>query len=712
MHSAVGIDFGSSRTVIGVVQKGGVEVICNESSYRETQNTVGYGNEERLLGDLGKAKMKTNYKNTVTFFNRVLNLDLQSPDLALERKHIFCKIVGGVNNKVAFNVGYQGENITVTPEQAMGAHFNKIVDILRFNSIDMNEFVCTYPNFFSQQEKESILISAKLAGVSIPRLVSETEANVKNYGIFRRSDIKDTKRIVGFLDFGHSKTSFYIAEFTNQKATVLYENHDRHLGARDIDLVFYKRYCEKFEKDTGLVVDENPKSRMRLLEGIEKQRKTLSANADCGCNVEYLVDEEDFSANLSREEFEAGAEPLFQRFRQFLAQSISESKINLKELHSVEIIGGATRIPKIQEITQEMCKLEHVSKTLNQNENCARGAAISSAEISTFFRVAPFQVVTKNNFTVKCKYQIQKEEGLVEKVGTLFKLGADLPVTMSVTLPKTKQTHFEMSYEDPVPNRGNRELLTIETEPVNSKHEDYKLIVRTGIDESSIIYLRTVELEETFIEEQKKPKEKKKDEAAKKEGEDSNKMEEEEFEIVKVKKSHTSNVKFHVRVGNPITPQIVEQWTNIEKEMVKRDSVILETNRAKNTLETLVYGCKDNLSSEWAPHANPNEASAISNKVNELQEWMSNEGQNAGKDAYSAKAEQINGLIAPLVERVKAFVQLADAIVYLKNRISHYSHETSEVEKNVSYFQKFKNLVTFKVSYFFRSFLDQHVSYS
>ncbi len=700
MSSAIGIDLGSSRSVIGVVQKGGVEVICNESSYRETSSVVGYGSAERLMGEMGKQKMKSNFKNTASFFTRVLNMDFGSPEYQVERKHIFCKTIAGPSNKVNFIVDYQGEQIQLSPEQVLAAHFNNLANIVKMNGMDCREYVVSYPNYFSQQEKESILVAARIAHVKVSRLVSETECNVKNYGIFRRGDIKDTKRTVFFVDFGHSKTSVYIAEFTNQKANVLYENHNRHLGARDIDLLLYDLYQKEFEQQTGHLVDESPKARMRLFEAIERQRKLLSANEDAGCNVEYLVEEDDFSRNLTREQFEKLATPVFDRFNGFIAFCIQESKINLKELHSVEIIGGATRIPMIQAIILANTQVEQVSKTLNAAENCSRGAAVSAAEVSTFFKVVPFAVAVKNQYPVKCKYLVQKDEGVVEKTGTLFKYGAEPPLSMSVTLPKTKQSTFEVLYEDLVPQRSHREIFTLNIHPVNPKQEDFKIIIRTHIDENHQIALKAVELEENFVEEQKKPKEKSKDAAPKKEGEEPAPAEE-EFEIVKVKKTHTSNVKFDIIRPVFFSEEQIAAWTKIETDMVKRDTVILDTNKAKNDLETLIYSCKDKVSGEWRHYISEEEVRLISAKQQQLETWINTEGVAAGKDSYTAKVQEMTELIAPVSEREKLHLQFADSIVYLHNKIVHYSQETAEVEKNVSIFQKFKNLVTFKVQFFF-----------
>lgn len=694
--SAIGIDLGSLVSVIAVVQKGGVEIIANEASYRETSNAVGYGSTERLLGEMAKAKMKSNYKNTVNFFTRFLNLDMNSPELPYERKHVFCKIVPGHNNKVAFQVDYQGEQIVITPEQALGAHLHKLASILKFNNIENRDFVLTYPNYFSQAEKECMLAAAKIANVKINRLVSETECNVKSYGIYRRSELKDQKRLVMIVDFGHSKTSVYFAEFTNQKATVVYENHNRHLGARDIDLFVFDLYQKKFEEETGHLVNEFPKARMRLLEAIERQRKVLSANEDAACNVEYLVEEDDFSYNLTRDTFEKLSASVFERFKGFLDHCVTESKVNMKELHSVEIIGGGTRIPLIQTIIKNVAQKEVISKTLNQSENCARGAAICAAECSTYFKVAPFPVVLKNHYAIQCKYKVQKDEGIVEKTGTLFKYGAEIPISMSVTMPKTRQTTFEVTYEDAVPHRSTKELFFIETHPVNPKHEDFKLIVRTCIDDNFQLAIKTVELEENYIEEQKKPKEGK-EKKEKKEGE---KEEEPEYEIHKVKKTHTSHVKYDLRRQEQIDQKELEKWCKTEVDMAKRDNVIQETNRARNDLESLVYNCKDKINSEWQAYITAEEVKKISSKQEEVESWISSEGMNAGKDAYVQKINELSVLTALVTDRKRNHDQFADSIVYFMNKIQQYSNESAEVEKNVSMLQKFANLVTFKVRFF------------
>lgn len=125
--------------------------------------------------------------------------------------------------------------------------------------------------------------------------------------------------------------------------------------------------------------------------------------------------------------------------------------------------------------------------------------------------------------------------------------------------------------------------------------------------------MKNIELEENFVEEQKKPKEKKA------EGD-------EDFEIVKVKKSHTSNVNFNLKKAAFIPEEEIEKWTKLETDMLKRDNIIAETNRSKNDLESLIYNCKDRIGSDWAAYITEDEIKKISHKVHEMEGWMSSEG--------------------------------------------------------------------------------------
>jgi heat shock protein 4 len=212
----------------------------------------------------------------------------------------------------------------------------------------------------------------------------------------------ENPRYVAFIDFGHSKTSAFVGSFTKEKAQIVAQVNDRNFGARDIDWSIYEQYCEIFEGQSGgLSPKESKKAQLRLLEAIEKQRKVLSANSEAAVNVEYLMEDIDFNHNLKREEYEKLIENVLQRFSQileFLAQQIQNLKI---KLHSVEIVGGATRMPIVQQIIQSVLKVESVSKTLNASECIARGCAMMAAMRSPSFRVTEYIIEDANFYPIR-----------------------------------------------------------------------------------------------------------------------------------------------------------------------------------------------------------------------------------------------------------------------------------------------------------------------
>lgn len=540
MSTAIGIDLGSSRTVIGAIVRGGVEIIANESSTRETANFVGYGDAERALGDAAFVKFAKNYKNTANFFTRVLAIDFNTPEFKKEKKHIFAKMVQGEKDMACYQVRHHKQDLVVNPIQVLASHLNKVEEILLLNNIKEKDVVISVPGYLTIDERKAIMAAGHISNLNIVTLEEESECNVKNYGIFRKKDLSDEPRLVAFVDFGHSKSSIYFAEVTKKSAKILYEDNHRHLGARDLDLTLYEHFKNQFEQETQNNTDDDPKARLRLLQGIENCRKILSANEEASCNVEFLMEEEDFSSTISREQFESMCSHTFGEFREFVRTALANSGLNPNTFHSVEILGGACRIPMIQQILAEELKAQNISKTLDLVESCARGCTINAAEKSPKFSVTPFEVHSLNKHNIKCNYLMYKKtEGEVKELtGQLFKKGCVLPTSMSVSVGATTKSKLEVFYDDPVPARARSKIIFHhETEEFVPKEEDFKLILRAVINESGIPEFKSADLEEYYIQEVKSEikKEKKPEDTpeAPKEGQmaEETKPEEPEFEI-------------------------------------------------------------------------------------------------------------------------------------------------------------------------------------
>lgn len=289
---AVGIDLGSFQSVIAVSQKGTPEVITNEANFRETPNVVGFGPNERYLGETGQLKHKTNFRDTVTYITRFLGLGHDSSLLPNEKKFITVATETSGGGRLAFRVNYRGESQIFIAEEIVAAFLNKLKSILELNKLNREQpVVLSVPSYYNIFERKALLDAAAIADMKVVRLLNESSAVALDYSINHRSEFleKEPKNIL-FVDFGHSKLSLTVVAFTSTRTAVVAQHHERNLGCRDIDyllLEFYRQYLLK--TTNGVDLFENKKAVIKVVENIEKQRKILSANIEHSLNMEYLL---------------------------------------------------------------------------------------------------------------------------------------------------------------------------------------------------------------------------------------------------------------------------------------------------------------------------------------------------------------------------------------------------------------------------------------
>jgi len=194
----------------------------------------------------------------------------------------------------------------------------KIKANIKANDIPHNDVVISVPSYYTEQERKSLLDAAKVAQVNVVKLLNESTAVTLGYGIFRKAELTTTARNVCFIDFGHCKSSAFVSSFTNTKAKILNQVHERNLGVRDIDwklLEFYGKICAD-QFDSNPIKKEKP--RLRMIDAIEKQRKILSANSEAAINVDYIVEDNDLAYVLTREKLEEIAVPIVEKFKTLL----------------------------------------------------------------------------------------------------------------------------------------------------------------------------------------------------------------------------------------------------------------------------------------------------------------------------------------------------------------------------------------------------------
>lgn len=206
------------------------------------------------------------------------------------------KVVTTEDNEIGIEVRYQGYNTVFTPERIVAAILTELARICRNNECVASDIVLSIPGYYNEFERQALLNAAKIAEIPCVRLMNEMTATALNYGIFRKNEFTTDPRIVVFIDVGHCKTSVAVVAFTTDKLVVLGQAHDRNLGGRNFDWRIMEYFANEFEKKYKLnPLRESPRAKLKLLSGVEKLRKELSANIESNINIEYLVEDYDLS---------------------------------------------------------------------------------------------------------------------------------------------------------------------------------------------------------------------------------------------------------------------------------------------------------------------------------------------------------------------------------------------------------------------------------
>ena len=240
-------------------------------------------------------------------------------------------------------------------------------------------------------------------------------------------------------------------------------------------------------------MSERRKGVHRLLQAIEKQRIVLSSNNDSYLSVECIFDDIDFSYNMTREEFEQINHQFFKEVQNFFQECLQESKLNIADLHSVERIGGGSRIPKIQEVIGQIFGRE-LSKTLDASESIARGCTIMAAIISPRYQVQAYEIKEYLNYPISIAIQYESEEQSVVK--TLFDTGADFNKTLSLSIKKLSTLRFTLY-------QMGQKLIDCQVDQLKPKHEQFEGKVHIELSKSGVVSVKGVDLIETFQEEEK-----------------------------------------------------------------------------------------------------------------------------------------------------------------------------------------------------------------
>lgn len=375
----IGIDLGTTYSCVGVWQNDRVEIIANDQGDRTTASWVSFTDTERLIGGAAKQQATVNPQQTIFDAKRLIGRKFSDSVVQQDMRHWPFKVVAGPHDKPLIEVTYLGQVHTFSPEEISAMVLSKMKQIAEvYLGETVKNAVVTVPAYFNDSQRQSTKDAGKIAGLNIMRIINEPTAAAIAYGLDKKGD----KKKVLIFDLGGGTFDVSLLTLENGLFEVLATAGDTHLGGEDFDNRMVKHFAAQFKKETGSDVNTNPKALRKLRAACERTKRTLSTNTEANIEIDSLCDGNDFYTKCTRALFEQLCMDLFKNCMTPVEKVLKDSKVDKKEVDEIVLVGGSTRIPKVQQLLQDMFNGKELNKSINPDEAVAYGASIQAAILS------------------------------------------------------------------------------------------------------------------------------------------------------------------------------------------------------------------------------------------------------------------------------------------------------------------------------------------
>lgn len=378
--TAIGIDLGTTYSCVGVWQNGRVEIIANDQGNRTTPSYVAFTDEERLIGDSAKNQASMNPKNTIYDAKRLIGRNFTDQHVQNDKKHWTFDVQNDGKDKPKISVDYKGENKSYYPEEVSSMVLVKMKEIAEtYIGKEVKDAVITVPAYFGDAQRQATKDAGVIAGLNVLRIINEPTAAAIAYGLDNKCE---KEKNVLIFDCGGGTFDCTILSIEDGVFEVKSTGGDSHLGGEDIDDRLVEHFVQEFKRKHKTDPSVNSKSLRRLRTACEKAKRNLSSGNQTQIEIDSLFDGVDFISSLTRARFEELCADIFRRTIDTVEKVILDAKVSKSDIDEVILVGGTTRIPKIQKQLSEFFNDKELCKSLNPDEAVAYGAAVQAAILS------------------------------------------------------------------------------------------------------------------------------------------------------------------------------------------------------------------------------------------------------------------------------------------------------------------------------------------